>query len=156
MAGDLDDLHVNITTIDNFHKVYTSNPGHVPHINTTCNSSEENCTMLTVSVTQNFYNLMDEFDTGMTPIGAVEMKSKLMSRQSIQIAAGNASADFHDTDEVGNRCGEINEAALGWALSSASDKAIERYDSLGKKLVIGKDKGPYNTGPTWIWHYLSY
>jgi hypothetical protein len=31
-------------------------------------------------------------------------------------AAGNNTADFHEDDEVGNRCGDINQAALDWAL----------------------------------------
>jgi hypothetical protein len=36
------------------------------------------------------------------------MKAKLMSRQSIQVDAGNKTADFHENDEVGNRCADIN------------------------------------------------
>lgn len=59
-------------------------------------------------MTENFYNRMDYFDTGSYEIGAYEMKAKLMSRQSVQYAAGNKSSDFHTSDEVGNRCAEIN------------------------------------------------
>jgi len=72
------------------------------------------------------------------------------------VAAGNKTADFHENDEVGWRCADINKVALQWALDHASPKAVERYNKLGKKLVIGDDLGPYNEGPLWIWTYLSY
>lgn len=49
------------------------------------------------------------FDTGKYAIGAVEMKAKLMSRQSVQVKAGDKNSDFHNDDEEGNRCGEINQ-----------------------------------------------
>ena len=84
------------------------------------------------------------------------MKTKMMSRQAVQVAVSNKDADFHETDEVGNRCGEINQEALNWALKNAAPDAIERYNKLGKKLVIGDDLGPYNAGPLWIWYYMQY
>ena len=84
------------------------------------------------------------------------MKAKLMSRQSTQVAGGDKKSDFHADDEVGNRCGDINQEALNWALANASPKALARYNKFGKKLVIGDDEGPFNAGPLWIWKYLSY
>jgi len=107
-------------------------------------------------VTENYYARLNVFDTGETEIGASEMKAKLMSRQAIQKAAGNKEADFHETDEVGNRCADINQEALNWALKNASPDALARYNSVGKKLVIGDDMGPYNAGPLWIWYYMQY
>ena len=107
-------------------------------------------------MTENIYAELIDFDTGKNVIAATEMKAKLMSRQSFQIAAGNADADFHETDEVGNRCGEINQASLDWALANAGSKAKAKYESLGKKLVIGDDMGPYNAGPLWIWKNLDW
>ena len=109
-----------------------------------------------ISVTENFYDRLDVFDTGSTPIAALEMKAKLMSRQSVRVAAGDKTADFHTTDEVGNRCADINKEALQWAISKANKKALGRYNSFGKKLVIGDDEGPYNAGPLWIWKYMSF
>jgi len=79
-----------------------------------------------------------------------------MSRQSTQVAGGDKDSDFHKDDEEGNRCGDINKEALKWAMDNASPKALDRYNKLGKKLVIGDDKGPYNAGPLWIWTYLEY
>jgi hypothetical protein len=110
----------------------------------------------TITVTENYYNRLTPFDTGETEIGAVEQKAKLMSRQSFHIAAGNPKADFHELDEVGNRCGDLNQAALDWAAKHASPKALARYNKVGKKLVVGDDLGPYNEGPLWIWTYLKY
>lgn len=79
-----------------------------------------------------------------------------MSRQSVHVKWGEKDADFHKLDEVGNRCGDINQKSLEWALSKANKKAIARYNKFGKKLVIGDDLGPFNAGPLWIWKYLEY
>ena len=38
----------------------------------------------------------------------------------------------------------------------ASKEALDRYNKIGKKLVMGEDKGPLNAGPLWIWTYLSF
>jgi hypothetical protein len=44
------------------------------------------------------------------------MRVKLKSRQALRIASGETDADFHKYDETGNRCAEINQAALNRAL----------------------------------------
>ena len=120
---------------------------HLPET-TSCDDSSDKakCTLKTISVTENYYNRLDQFDTGKYPIAANEMKAKLLSRQSIQTAAGNKTADFHENDEVGQRCAEINQASLDLALKTVSSKALDKYNKLGKKLVIGDDLGPYNAG----------
>lgn len=123
MAGDLASLNADITTNDNFHRVYTVAPVHLPEIDNKCDGKTK-CTLDTISVTENFYNRLDQLDTGKYPIAAAEMKGKLMSRQSVQTAAGNANPDFHALDEEGNRCGDINKEALQWALDNASTKAL--------------------------------
>jgi len=155
MGGNITEEMATIKTDDNFHRVYTMTPVHLPHVNNTCDGKTP-CELESITVTENYYNRLTSFDTGETEIGAVEMKAKLMSRQSIQVDAGNKTANFHETDEVGNRCGDINQQSLEWALSHASPKAVDRYNKLGKKLVIGDDLGPYNEGPLWIWTYLDY
>ena len=125
MGGDLSWANADIVTDDNFHQVYTMPPVgnvHLPET-TSCDKSSEDktkCTLKTISVTENLYDRLDQFDTGKFPIAATEMKAKLLSRQSIQTAAGNKDADFHKTDEVGNRCAEINQAALDLALKTVS------------------------------------
>ena len=160
MSGELYKLNAGIDTQDNFHRAYTFFPvDPLPQINNSCvapNKRVSPCSLESITVTENFYNRLNSLDTGKYEIGAVEMKAKLMSRQSVRIAAGDKQADFHETDEVGNRCGEINQEALNWALAKANSKAIARYNLYGKKLVIGADLGPYNIGPLWIWNYIKY
>jgi len=108
MGGDISDKHATIKTEDNFHRVYTVTPVHLPQINNTCHGTSA-CTLQSITVTENYYNRLSPFDTGETEIGAVEMKAKLMSRQSVQTKAGNKTADFHENDEVGDRCADINK-----------------------------------------------
>lgn len=157
MAGELPEgKKAKITTTDNFHRVYTVTPVHLPQINNKCESTEGECDLDSYTVTENIYAEIIDFDTGKSVIAATEQKAKLMSRQSFQIAAGNADADFHETDEVGNRCADINQASLDWALEHAGADAKKRYEALGKKIVIGDDMGPYNAGPLWIWKYLDW
>jgi len=52
---------------------------------TDCGDAEDDvkCTLKTISVTENYYERLDQFDTGKYAIGANEMKAKLLSRQSI-------------------------------------------------------------------------
>jgi len=112
MGGDISWADADIVTNDNFHQVYTMPPaGHV-HLpeTTSCDDPTDGakCTLKTISVTENYYNRLDQSDTGKSPIAANEMKAKLLSRQSIQTAAGNKTANFHELDEEGNRCADIN------------------------------------------------
>ena len=160
MSGALYKINAGIETEDNFHRAYTFFPvDPLPNIKNSClppNERAAPCALESITVTENFYNRLNSLDTGNYEIGAVEMKVKLMSRQSVQISAGDKQADFHKTDEVGNRCGEINQDALNWALAKANPKAIARYNKYGKKLKIGNDLGPFNIGPLWIWNYIKY
>ena len=84
------------------------------------------------------------------------MKTKISSRQRIQQHAGNADADFHELDEEGNRCADINQKAIDWAYGKLSKTAKKLYDTYGVKMVVGDDMGPYNEGPLWIWTYMDY
>jgi len=160
MGGKLSDKGADISTQDNFHRVYTVTPVHLPQINNSCPAHSEEgdstCMLESITVTENFYNRLDQFDTGKTEIAAFEMKAKLMSRQSVQVKAGDKDSDFHNDDEVGSRCADINKESLQWALSKANQKAVARYNKHGKKLVIGDDLGPFNAGPLWIWKYLQF
>ena len=75
-------MNGEVDTVDNFHQVWTMTPVHLPEIDTKCDSYE-GCVLKTISVSENFYDRLDEFDTGSCPIAALETKAKLMSRQSI-------------------------------------------------------------------------
>lgn len=105
MGGQLPS-NVKLSTEDNFHRVWTTNPVHLPQFNNTCEGSAA-CTLLSVTVTE-LINNDDMLDTGLVPVAASEMRTKLMSRQSTQKAAGVTNPDFHQLDEIGSRCGDIN------------------------------------------------
>merc|ERR1712176_874039 len=78
-----------------------------------------------------------------------------MSRQLVQWHAGHKDASF-DLDKNLERCQEINQASLDWALKNADQHAMQLYNKYGQKMVIVEDSGPYNAGPLWIWTYLKY
>jgi hypothetical protein len=80
MAGDLlEGTQMKVNTTDNFHRVYTVTPVHLPEVDSQCNN-DTSCTLQTTSVTEAYYERLDSFDTGKYEIGAVELKAKLMSR----------------------------------------------------------------------------
>ncbi|CDW91318.1 UNKNOWN [Stylonychia lemnae] len=154
MGGDLPS-GVKLSGDDNFHRVWTVNPVHLPQFNNTCDG-HSSCILNSVTVTELINTELDVMDTGMFPIAALEMRCKLMSRQATQKAAGVEKPDFHQTDEVGNRCADINNEAIQYAYSHLSTEAKKRYDQFGQKLVVGDDQGPYNAGPLWIWTNMIY
>ena len=84
------------------------------------------------------------------------MKVKLSSRQKVQEHGGARFADFHELDEVGSRCAEINDFSIQWAYNQLSVEAKANYDAFGVKLVTGEDLGPFNAGSTWIWTFMDY
>jgi len=57
-------------------------------------------------------------------------------------------------DEIGDRCKDINEAAIKWAYDHSSESVRARYDKYGLQLTAGKDLGPFNDGPSWIWRSI--
>ncbi len=77
MGGDLS-KNVNLVADDNFHRVWTTNPVHLPQFNNTCSGSSS-CTLNSVTVTELVYT-DDTFDSGTQPVAASEMRVKLMSR----------------------------------------------------------------------------
>jgi len=83
------------------------------------------------------------------------MKAKLKSRQALRIASGETDADFHQYDEVGNRCAEINQVALDWALKAADKQTRTRYEQHGQKLEMIDDRNTINGG-LWIVDWMTY
>lgn len=154
MAGSISSK-VTIQDNNNYHLVDDTNPVHLPHVNTTCDGKSK-CTMKTTTVSEQHYNKLWDQDTGKQPISASEIKTKLVSRQNLQESAGIADADFHETDEEGFRCADINDYAIEWATKNAGKTAKSNYDKYGVKMVTGPDMGPYNEGPLWIWTLMNY
>ena len=138
---------------DAFHPVYQTNPVHFPHILNNC-SKPDNCILLTVTVTQNIYDVGDNLDTAFLATSASEIKAKLKSRQSILEAVGYANVDFN-TSDGSSICRVINQESYEWAKRNAGNKTLARFERVGVPIVMGEDKGPYNAGPLWIWTPLS-
>jgi hypothetical protein len=136
--------------------------------------SPSGCTLEVTTVTQPIYENSGEvdiwrahfsvpwIDTGYLPITANELKTKIKSRQAIWEAAGLKNVSYVETDGFpkdggsGDRCGEINQAAIDWALSMLPEKSRERYEQYGQKLTVGPDIGTCAAGPCWIWDPLRF
>ena len=147
MSGLNDTVNMNIT--DEFHVVYKP-PEHFAHLDNNCSTNPNECTLYVHTVTQNIYDLNDNFDTGETHTSAEEMRVKMISRQVLLQAADGQSHDFNQTDNQ-SLCGFINQQALDWAIAHAPAQTLARYRAIGKQMVIGDDLGPLNAGPLWIW-----
>lgn len=157
MGGTFANSHISVVNDDNFHRVQSIDPVHLPSVETTCDkNTKTDCVLKSITVSENKYDFLDELDTGFYPVSASEIKTKLNSRQRVQQKAGYEFSDFHEDDEVGNRCAEINQIAIDWGYDHLSKQAKQNYDNFGEKLVVGTDKGPYNEGPLWIWTFMDY
>ena len=144
---------VNLKTDDNFHRVYSILPVHLPTCTNTCTNNSA-CDLNCITVTEINYAVTDDLDTGFYPVTAYELKSKMLSRQNM-LEHVNVKVDFHTADEI-NICSVINEQAYQYALNNANPETLQRYQQSGEKMVFGDDTGPYNAGPLWIWTYLPY
>ena len=147
--------NVSIKNDDNFHRVYTVIPVHLPQVNNSC-TMDKSCILDTITVSENYYERLDSvLDTGFYPESAFEIKCKMSSRQRIWEKAGLKNVDFNKTD-LGDICQEITQASLDYSKNITGEKTLARYNRAGVPFVIGADMGPYNEGPLWIWHYMNY
>lgn len=99
MAGDVAKDHVHLNFFDNFHRVDSMFPHHLPQIEDwkTCNGKSD-CTLKGWTVSENYYEKLDALDTGFTGVMAWETKAKMLSRQMIQIHSGHPDSNFNLTD----------------------------------------------------------
>lgn len=156
--GDISTEHVELEFFDNFHRVDSMFPHHLPQIEDwkTCNHTQEKeCKLKGWTVSENYYEKLDALDAGAAGITAWETKAKLLSRQMVMIHAGHPNASFHELDENDHACMDINKKAYELGKSWCSKEALDRYEKYGKKMVFAHDHGPLNAGPLWIWTYLS-
>jgi hypothetical protein len=149
MSGLNETIQLNIS--DEFHIVYKS-PEHFAHLDNNCSSIKplNTCVLNIHTVTQNLYDLNDQYDASDSHSSAEEMRVKMISRQVLLQAADGKHHDFNQTDNQ-SLCGLINQYALNWALENAGNQTKDRYEKIGKKMIIGDDIGPLDAGPLWIW-----
>ncbi|ETO13940.1 hypothetical protein RFI_23428 [Reticulomyxa filosa] len=192
---------VTINDTDSFHPVQQVNPVHLAHVYSKCQDPYgPPCVLNTTTVSENSYSYLDNLDSGFESTAAIEIKTKMSSRQKIWIYAGvpESQANFTELDG-GSNCAQINQYALDWALQNAGwmcsvrknfaplfffffffffdfvgmlplththphnvhiiiidSKTLTRYYNVGEKMVMGKDIGPLNDGPVWIWTRMRY
>ena len=140
---------------DEFHPVYQI-PVPLPKIKNNCSTYSKSCLLNTSSVSQCIYVEGDKLvDTSFFATSATEIRCKMSSRQAVMEAAGMKNIDFNTTDG-GSLCKIINEASYEWALKNSGANSVARFMKLGEHMIFGKDKGPYNAGPLWIWNPLEY
>lgn len=163
-------LVVNDT--DSFHDVWETKPTvHLPKVLNEC-EDPHTCVLDTTTITQNVYHSGEDLeiwkihidvpgmDTGFFPITAAEIRTKMISRESVYSHSGVEASDetsFDSLDAGGVRCGEINQKSIDWAAATiANSKTLQRYEQYGQKYVIGEDVDVCPAGPCWIWKELEY
>ena len=89
MGGTFDNSNITLVNDDNFHRVQSIMPVHLPSVDTECDKqTTETCEIKTITVSENYYDWLDKLDTGYYPVAATEIKTKLSSRQAVQEKAG--------------------------------------------------------------------
>jgi len=84
MGGTFDNPNIQVNDDDNYHRVQSVMPVHLPYVSTTCDSDvSEPCFLDTMTISENYYQKLDALDTGFYPVSAYEIKTKLSSRQRI-------------------------------------------------------------------------
>eukprot|EP00435_Cladocopium_sp_Y103_P065858 s569_g27.t2 len=98
-------------------------------------------------------------DDGANPTSAIEIGTKMVSVEAAFKACG---AETSPSLDQGDHCKGINQDREGQdayqlALNVSSQRALSRFQKLGRPLVMAADKKPTpSAGPWWIWNYLSY
>jgi len=81
MGGAFDNPNIKIVNDDNFHRVQSIAPVHLPEVDTKCLSdATETCELNSVTISENIYDFLDKLDTGYYSVAASEIKTKISSR----------------------------------------------------------------------------
>lgn len=144
----------NMTSKDQFFSASSVFPDPLPSIENNCQTPNE-CQLKLNTVTELKYTSNQNNDVGSDPQGAIEMKSKLMSRQAVVKAATGVKIDFNQADG-GDICAEINNESIRQALANSPKHITKRYNKVGKQLRTGGDYDMSNKGPLWIWKTMMY
>lgn len=81
MGGAFENENISVVNDDNFHRVQSVTPVHLPHISSECDKETKTlCELKTFTVSEAKYDWLDELDTGFFPVAASEIKTKISSR----------------------------------------------------------------------------
>ena len=81
MGGSFDNPNISVLNDDNFHRVQSVAPVHLPEINTECAAGVTTaCVLKTVTISENKYDFLDKLDTGYYANSASEIKTMIASR----------------------------------------------------------------------------
>lgn len=116
-----------------------------PRLDNQCSSERfsHNCVLVIHTVTENIYDGME------SKSAALEMRVKMISRQTLLHATYGKQHDFNQTDGQ-SLCSLINQDSLKWAMKNAGKKSNQRYEDFGRKLIIGDDIDSSSNESTWI------
>ena len=147
----------SLTGSDQFHRASSLFPFHHALIDGNCSLDTTGaCYFKSVTITENRYESNNDFTKDKVfQVAATEMRVKFRSRQSMNIAAGELDASFHEDDEVGSRCAEINQVSFDWALNKTGARIQKRYQDNGQKMVMVEDRNTDNGGK-WIIVPMTY
>jgi len=80
LVGKLQNSLISVINDDNFHPAAAVYPYHHPTLEGTCAlNTTTKCSIKHTSVTENAYNILNELDTGIQPVAAYEMRTKMKS-----------------------------------------------------------------------------
>jgi hypothetical protein len=149
----------SITSKDAFHDVSDTHPFHLPHVFNSCKTPDAACVLNATTVTMPLVKPGDLWpaETASAPLSALELRTKLKSKEAVWTSAGVPGASSALDDSV-TLCRDINQAALDWAVERAEAAVKSRYVSSGEPLVIVDDKEATIglTGPEWIKDELKF
>ena len=81
MGGTFENDNISVVNDDNFHRVQSIMPVHLPEIDTECAPDvSEKCILKSVTISENKYDFLDMLDTGYYSVAASEIKTKISSR----------------------------------------------------------------------------
>jgi len=99
-------------------------------------------------------DIFDKFDTGFVSTSALEIGTKLYSRQCTFIEGlGEANTSFSVDDP--QFCSLTNQQAYQWALQNAGSSTADRFNKYGQKYTFGDDQ-PMGGGPLFIYSRLKF
>jgi len=161
---------LTVNNADSFHDVWETEPTvHLASIKNSCNYADVGgCVLNTTTITQAVYHNGEDLeiwkkhfdvawlDFGFFPISAVELRTKMSSRQNVYTHGGVKEPSFDELDGGHDRCGEINQKSIDWAKATVSASTASRFEAHGQPYRIAADKDVCPAGPCWIWEELHY